>query len=107
MTTCRECHGPIPPVRWHPLVYCCRRCQCIGISAALRAREAEVDEVVVIRLVSGSWVPSTKAERMEAVTQLSARGRSASWTAMVLHVDIRSVWRYRAELNRAKKGQAA
>jgi DNA-binding NarL/FixJ family response regulator len=60
----------------------------------------EMDEVVVLRLVSGSRVASTKAERLEATRQLTERGYSIVVIASRLHTTPRSVSRYRAELHR-------
>ena len=57
-----------------------------------------VDDVVVVRLLDGSHVVSTKAERLEAVRVLTDRGRSASWIADRLHTTERSIQRYRAEI---------
>ena len=69
-------------------------------SDAINARHAEMDEVAVIRLTTGSPVTSTKAERLEAVRRLIGRGYSTAVVAQRLHTTTRSVWRYRAELTR-------
>lgn len=107
MNCCAVCLKPIPPKRHdrpcRPATYCTRHCAAIGVGIWNRARRAEVDDVAVIRLISGSRVASTKAERVAAVAELTARGRSASWIAAALHVAERSVCRYRAALT---KGQA-
>jgi len=80
-----------------PRIYCSRRCTLAANPPQFHSRE--LDEVAVGRLIAGDPVHSTKAERLEAVRQLSARGRSASWIATHLHITERSVTRYRAELN--------
>jgi len=67
---------------------------------------ATFDDIAVVRLVSGTRVVSTMAERIAAVDVLTARGRSASWIAAALHVAERSVCRYRV-LNRNKRKAAA
>jgi DNA-binding NarL/FixJ family response regulator len=59
-----------------------------------------MDEMAVVRLIDGSPVTSTKAERLEAVRLLIGRGYSTAVVAERLHTTPRSVWRYRAELHR-------
>ena len=66
----------------------------------MRARDADLDEMAVVRLVSGDRVASTKAERLEAVRVLTSRGYSLFTIALRLHMTDRSVSRYRAELHR-------
>ena len=80
--------------------FCSRSCGGRANAMAIRTRNADLDEVAVIRLISGSLVASTKAERIEAVRVLTARGLSAAVIAKRLHTTPRSVWRYRAEFNR-------
>ena len=63
----------------------------------------DVDEVVVLRLLAGTPVISNKAERLEAVNILTARGMSGSEIAEHLHTTKRSVIRYRA----SNRGEAA
>ena len=67
---------------------------------ANNTRHAEMDEVAIVRLISGSPVTSTKAERLEAVRLLVGRGYSTAVVAERLHTTTRSIWRYRAELHR-------
>jgi len=101
MTTCPVCSHPMLAIRWrHPVHYCSRRCQYIGSKAVQLAHQMEMDEVVVLRLVSGSRVASTKAERLEATRQLTERGYSIVVIASRLHTTPRNVSRYRAELHR-------
>lgn len=80
-----------------PRIYCSRRCCLIANPPQIHSRE--LDEVAVERLLAGDLVTSTKAERMEAVRALTARGRSASWIAQQLRIAERSVTRLRAELH--------
>jgi len=79
-------------------IYCSRRCTLAANPP--RDYNGSLDEVAVLRLLDGSPVASTKAERRTAVAVLTARGRSASWIAAHLHITARSVTRYRAELHR-------
>src|ERR1035437_3321514 len=105
MTTCPICSCPMLAIKWRrPTVYCSRACHCRANAALARAHQAEVDEAAVLRLVSGSRVASTKAERITAVQQMSAHGWSASGIADRLHIGERSVFRYRAALHHAKTG---
>jgi len=60
------------------------------------AAQCEVDEVVVDRLCLGYRTTSTKAERIEAVRDMTERGLSASWIAMSLRMTPRTIQRYRA-----------
>jgi len=78
-------------------VYCSKRCTLAANPP--RHYDRAVDEVAVERLLAGDLIESTKAERLEAVRALTARGRSASWIAAHLHIAERSVTRLRAELN--------
>lgn len=78
-------------------LYCSRRCTLAANPPQIHSRE--MDEVAVERLIAGDRVTSTKAERLEAVRQLTARGRSAAWIAAHLHIAERSVTRLRAELH--------
>jgi len=91
----------------HPAVYCSPLCHNRGNSALIRRRNSSLDEMAVMRLVSGDPVASTRAERIAAVGALTAHGRSTSWIAAHLHTTTRSVTRYRAELNPARKAVAA
>ena len=90
---------------------CSAICGHILRAASLRARNTDVDEMAVVRLLEGWVVTSTRAERIEAVRVLTNRGRSASWIADYMRTTARSVERYRHEshLNTksATKGQAA
>ena len=98
MKPCPICRRPTPTT-WPngtPHTFCSRLCA----NRAQIARHAEMDEVAVIRLTTGSPVTSTKAERLEAVRLLIARGCSTAVVAERLHTTTRSVWRYRAELHR-------
>ena len=98
MIPCPICSKPVPAT-WpngRPRTFCSRLCA----NRANNARHTSMDEVAVIRLTSGSPVPSTKAERLEAVRLLVGRGYSTRSVAERLHTTTRSVWRYRAELNR-------
>ena len=102
MIPCLLCHRPIPST-WPTgrlRKFCSRLCSNRAKAMAINARHAEMDEVAVIRLTTGSPVTSTKAERLEAVRQLIGRGYSTAVVAERLHTTTRSVWRYRAELNR-------
>jgi len=80
--------------------FCSRLCANRAKSARITEANRLLDEVAVIRLTTGSPVTSTKAERLEAVRQLIGRGYSTAVVAERLHTTTRSVWRYRAELNR-------
>lgn len=62
------------------------------------ARLAELDPVVVDRLVSGRPQPATVPERVAAVRRLHERGLTASQIAGRLGVTTRSVERYRARI---------
>ena len=117
MIACPTC-GSLMPERRHGrrLLHCSRRC--VGRDPAKLARLAEirrqsaianrhVDDVVVSRLMAGDRLPSTRAERIEAVAYLTANGRSALWIATQMHITTRGVFRYRAELNRTTKRKAA
>ena len=92
--TCPECHLPMPEKHssGRPRFYCSRRCYVLGHMAA----QCEVDEVVVDRLCLGYRTTSTKAERIEAVRDMTERGLSASWIAMSLRMTPRTIQRYRA-----------
>ena len=99
--SCPTCSKPVPasaPTTRVPRQFCSKPCASRANGAAVHARHASLDEMVVIRLLDGSPVTSTKAERIEAVRVLTARGRAASWIAEFLHITERSVTRYRAEL---------
>jgi hypothetical protein len=89
----------VHPSNNKPRRFCSRSCAGRANTARIRTRNADLDEVAVIRLISGSRVASTKAERREATRLLTERGRSASWIAGLLRTTERSVTRYRAELN--------
>jgi len=77
--------------------YCSRRCTLLANPPHDWNRD--LDEVAVQRLLAGDHIESTKAERLEAVRALTARGRSASWIAAHLRIAERSVTRLRAELH--------
>ena len=102
MSDCPVCGQPMSPYDtwWHHRTHCSRRCSAITGAAVVRARESEVDDVVVWRLIDGIPVASTRGERLEAVRQLTSRGYSLFDIASRLHTTDRSVSRYRAELNR-------
>jgi DNA-binding NarL/FixJ family response regulator len=77
----------------------CRRCNgldCHNIRSA--KAQAEVDEVAVQRLLSGSRVSSTRAERQEAVKALLGH-LSNRLIAQRLHVAQRTVERLRARIS--------
>jgi hypothetical protein len=99
---CPVCSALMSPTRSHnkPRAFCSKPCASRANGNVIRTRNADLDEVAVIRLISGSPVASTKAERREATRLLTARGRSASWIAEHVHITERSVTRYRAELHR-------
>ena len=102
MIPCLLCDRPIPPT-WPTgrlRTFCSRLCANRAKSARITEANKFLDEVAVIRLTSGSPVTSTKAERLEAVRRLVGRGYSTRSVAERLHTTTRSVWRYRAELNR-------
>lgn len=83
----------------HPRQFCSKSCSALGASVRIRTRNADMDEVVVIHLLDGTLITSTKAERLEAVRQLTSRGYSLFAIASRLHTTARSVSRYRAELH--------
>lgn len=98
---CPTCSKPVPPpapTTRVPRQFCSKPCASRANGAAVSARHATLDEMAVVRLLAGSPVTSTKAERIEAVRVLTGRGRAASWIAEFLHITERSVTRYRAEL---------
>lgn len=95
-----SCDMPAKTLDGHTRVYCSRYCRDRGCAALTRERNACLDEMAVVRLIQGSPVASTKAERIEAVRTMTARGLSAAVIAQRLHTTRRSVWRYRAELHR-------
>lgn len=64
--------------------------------AQLERPRPDVDLVVVQRLLSGSVVESTRAERQAAVAELDALQLSASQIARRLHLSKRTVERLRA-----------
>jgi predicted nucleic acid-binding Zn ribbon protein len=99
---CPVCSMPMPPrTPWgHQRITCSRSCGISQGNTKRRARSQEVDEVAVIRLIDGSPVHSTKAERFEAMRVLTERGYSLVAIASRLHTTPRSVSRYRAELHR-------
>lgn len=103
MIPCPVCSAPMTashPSNGRPRQFCSKPCASRANGSVIRTRNADMDEVAVIRLISNSPVTSTKAERREATRQLTSRGRSASWIADHLHITERSVTRYRAELHR-------
>lgn len=79
---CRDCNG----LRWASHL------------PPVPARRAHVDEIAVDRLVAGSPVRATVAERIEAMRRLP--GLSASEIAERFGVTSRTVQRYRSELRR-------
>jgi len=91
---CPVCHLPMPEKRsdGRPRFYCSWRCSVPGRVAA----QLEVDEVVVDRLCLGYKTTSTKAERIEAVRDMTEHDLSASWIAMSLRMTPRTIQRYRA-----------
>ena len=101
MILCPVCSAPMTPTRSHnkPRAFCSKPCASRANGNVIRTRNADLDEVAVIRLISGSPVTSTKAERREATRLLTERGRSAAWIARQLRITPRSVHRLRAELH--------
>jgi len=85
---------------------CSRSCGISQGNTKRLARNTDVDDVAVWRLTRGDPVTSTKAERREATRLLTEHGQSTSWIAGLLHTTPRSVTRYRAELNPARKAVA-
>ena len=101
MIPCPFCSQPMTARRnGHKATYCSLLCANRANAATRIADPGFMDEVAVTRLTSGSPVTSTKAERLEAVRLLIARGCSTTVVAERLHTTTRSVWRYRAELHR-------
>lgn len=111
MSTCPICSHDMPAKitrgRRYLLtrVYCSKFCAADGMRALILARESEVDEVAVFRLLEGWQVASTRSERIEAVRVLTGKGRSAAWIADYLRTTRRSVERYRHEIH--NRGEAA
>ena len=82
-------------------VYCSQLCRNRGISRVRHhplTHDNTIDAMAVVRLLEGSLVTSTRAERIEAVSILSQRGHSAAWIGDYIHITPRSVVRYRREL---------
>ena len=104
MIPCLLCRRPIPST-WSPgrlRSFCSRLCANRANVARFAESNRFLDEVAVVRLISGSPVTSTKAERLAAVDILTTRGLSATVIAQRLHTTQRSVWRYKAELTHRK-----
>ena len=98
---CPICSIPVPPTSSpHPRQFCSKPCASRSNSAAVNARHSLIDESAVVRLLDGSPVTSTKAERMEAARILSAHGYTLGDIAARLRTTARSVSRYRAELTK-------
>lgn len=55
----------------------------------------DVDEIVVARLMSGEEADANKAERAEAIRQMTRAGQSAATIAALVGVAERTVTRYR------------
>lgn len=83
----------------------CRKC--VGWSAIKLAVEAEVDWVVVDRLVRGVQLRSTRAERDEAIRRLRREGVLWTEIATRIHCSHRSVERARVRLRNPEPEQRA
>ncbi len=80
----------------------CRSCARRINLAAHRARPADIDEVVVLRLIGGVHVHSTRAERIEATKVIRLLdGAGKTMVANRLHIAVRTAERYLTELNKA------
>ena len=103
---CPICGQPANLWRHHQLrATCGATCGQIFRAVGCMARNADVDEMAVVRLLEGWVVNSTRSERIEAVRVLTCQGRSIAWIADYLRITTRSVERYRHVL--ANYGKAA
>ena len=105
---CPVCQSPMPAMQRRVAGEFCSR-RCCGIALNRRSPEAsrELDDVVLMRLIDGWPVASTKAERLEASRMLTERGMSVAHIARGMGIKPRSVSRYRAELSQREKTTAS
>jgi hypothetical protein len=61
--------------------FCSRRCCGIALNSRSPEANRELDDVVVMRLIDGWPVASTKAEPLEALRMLTERGLSIAHIA--------------------------
>jgi hypothetical protein len=77
------------------------RCRSCGQAARAQRTRADIDEMAVARLIAGSPVRSTPAERLQAVAQLSRRRLSCRQISERMGVSRRTVVRLRARARAA------
>jgi len=102
MAICPVDGTPMPafwPGTTRARLYCCQHCRSRGTTLLRLEREqAELDPVVVERLVAGRPAQSTQAERMAAAAALTRRGLSASTIALLIGVTPATAARYLRQL---------
>lgn len=101
---CPECGTP-RPITDHNCkraeIRPCRAC----FLRALNERQADIDEMAVERLLSGSPVRSTRAERQLAVAYLTERKQPLALIAERLHISRRTAERLRQRSNPTRGGR--
>lgn len=123
MTATQKCQAALHGTKW---AYERHRCRCPETVAMMRERQRQKesrrkqqrrpvshlswpryitdpipDPIAVELACQGDEIRVSVAERVEAVRRLTASGRSGNAIADVLHVDRRTVCRYRAKLRQA------
>ena len=95
LRTCAGC-GLTQEIGNPPTSLICKPCAIVLTLRKNIAAQNNVDDVAVQRLLTGSTVHSTRAERQAATATLTGWGMSASQIAARLHVSARTVERLRA-----------
>lgn len=97
LRTCADC-GQTQEMGNPPQSLICPPCARFPIWQRNVAAQADVDQAAVQRLLSGSRVRSTRAERQEATVTLTRRGLTAWQIARHLDVSERTIQRLRARV---------
>lgn len=96
MVPCMVCGTARQLTRYYDPSPRCLRCALVARSEEMRDRHSQVDEMAVERLLSGSMVQATRAERQAAITYLTGHGLSAREIAERIRVSSRTVQRLRS-----------